>query len=552
MIDTIEAKSSNKIFNIKNLPKLLVVVLAVTIICLLFPEHEPSKKIEYKVGYNWENNDLYADRDFSVIIQKPIQYGVDSLIESQVNYAKGNLIIYKGQYVSNPLKQTIDQYLEGVKVKKSFLYSSRNIFYFLGYFILTALILGALIFYALKFFTNDFNSVKGISFLVFWPVIFSFIAFSVSNSSGLNPYLIPFCIAPIVILNFYDGKLALIIHIVVVLLSSFISGQGYEFTFLQILAGLVTVLIVNETRYWNKFFLAILIILGTYFIGHLGLALINSGSLVSNEYNVFVWLSINSLLLLLAYPLIPLVEKLFGFTSTITLAELADMNKPLLKELSIKAPGTLQHSMQVANLCESAAVKIGANSLLVKTAALYHDIGKMANPFYFIENSKGENLHDKISNFESAKIIIDHVIEGKKMAVKAKLPKVLIDFISTHHGTTRVEYFYRNQKNQEPDREFDETLFRYPGPKPTTKEQTILMLADSIEAACKSLKSPSGSDLDKLIDGIVDYKIKADQLSNSELSFKELEICISEFKSLLRSIYHVRIEYPSEKSTSQQ
>jgi len=548
----LEANTNNSIFNIKNLPKLIVVVLAITIICLLFPKHEQSQKIEYQVGQNWDNNDLFSDRDFTASVQKPFQYGVDSLVTSQVTYLEGNLIIYKGQYVSDPLKQTIDQYFEGLKNQKSFIYSSRGIFYFLGYFILTALILGALIFFALKFFTKDFNSVKGIGFLVFWPVVFSLISFSISNANGLSPYLIPFCVAPIVILNFYDGKLALIIHIVVVLLSSFISGQGYEFTFLQILVGLVTVLIVNETRYWNKFFIAILIILGTYILGHLGLALINSGSIANHEYNVFMWLSINALLLLLAYPLIPLVEKIFGFTSTITLAELSDMNKPLLKELSIKAPGTLQHSIQVANLCESAAVKIGANGLLVKTAALYHDIGKIANPYYYIENTKGENPHSSLSNFESAKMIIDHVVEGEKMAKKAKLPQVLIDFITTHHGTTRVEYFYRNQKTQEPNREFDETLFRYPGPNPKTKEQTILMIADSIEAASKSLKNPTGLDIDKLVDGIVDHKIKEHQLTDSELSFSELEICIAEFKSLLRSIYHVRIEYPAENQTTSQ
>jgi len=520
--------------------------LAITIICLLFPQHDAELNIEYKQGQNWDNIDLFAERDFTALVIKPIQYGADSMVESQITYNKGNLIIYKGQYVSQPLKQTLDQYFEGAKSKKSFFYSSRSIFYFIGYFILTALILGSLIFFALKFFTSEFNSVKGIGFLVFWPVVFSLIAFSVCNTNGLSPYLIPFCIAPIVILNFYDGKLALIIHIVVVLLSSFISAQGYEFIFLQILAGLVTVLIVNETRYWNKFFIAILIILATYILGHLGLALINSGLIESNEYNVFAWLSINALLLLLAYPFIPLVEKIFGFTSTITLAELADMNKPLLKELSIKAPGTLQHSMQVANLCESAALKIGANSLLVKTAALYHDIGKIRDPFYYIENSRGENVHDKLSNFESAKKIIDHVNEGVKMAKKAKLPPVIIDFISTHHGTTRVEYFFRRQKNQEPNREFDESLFIYPGPNPTTKEQTILMLADSIEAACKSLKTPTGNDIDKLIDGIVDYKIKNNQLSESQLSFKELEICVAEFKSLIRSIYHIRIEYPDK------
>jgi putative nucleotidyltransferase with HDIG domain len=224
------------------------------------------------------------------------------------------------------------------------------------------------------------------------------------------------------------------------------------------------------------------------------------------------------------------------------------MNKPLLKDLSIKAPGTLQHSLQVANLSEAAAKEIGADSLLVKTAALYHDIGKTKQPEYFIENSMGSNPHEKITNFESARIIIDHVIEGEKMAKNANLPKLLIDFITTHHGTTRVEYFYRTQLKEEPGRQFDESLFRYPGPKPKTKEQTILMLADSIEAASKSLKNPTGQDIDQLIDKIIDLKLANEQLIESELSFQELEKCKTVFSSLLRSIYHIRIEYPREQT----
>lgn len=538
----------NRFISFKNIPKLIVVILAVTIICLLFPNHDSSLIRNYEAGHNWAYSDLHAENSFEATVIQPIRFGTDSLTSSTVRFNAGDLIIYKGQYVTDPIEQTLDQYFSQLNIRRSILKSSKGIFYFLGYFILTALILGALIFYALKFFPKDFNSVSGILFLVFWPVIFSIISFYVSHSDvGLSPYLIPFCLIPIVVLNFYDGKMALIIHIVVVLLSSFISQEGYEFTFLQILAGIVTVLIVKETRYWNKFFISIFIIFGTYTLSHLGLALINSGTIVSDEYNDFLWIAINALLLLLAYPFIPIIEKIFGFTSNISLAELSDMNKPLLKELSIKAPGTLQHSIQVANLCESAAEKIGANSLLVKTAALYHDVGKMANPFYFIENSKGENLHDSINNFESAKIIIDHVSAGVQMAKKAKLPQIIIDFITTHHGTTRVEYFYRNQQKINPSLEFDESLFRYPGPNPKSKEQTILMLADSIEAASKSLKSPTGKDIDDLVDKIVDYKIDEDQLNESMLTFKELEDCVKVFKSLLRSIYHVRIEYPEEK-----
>jgi len=203
-------------------------------------------------------------------------------------------------------------------------------------------------------------------------------------------------------------------------------------------------------------------------------------------------------------------------------------------------------------LAEAATEKIGGNSLLVKAAALYHDIGKLDDPEAYIENVKDYNPHDTMSNFESARKIIDHVIKGEEMAKKAKLPKEIIDFIVTHHGTTRVEYFYRNQLTAEPDREFDESLFRYPGPKPKTKEQTILMIADSLEAASKSLKNPTGQDIDKLVDGIVKYKLEQGQLDDSELNFNELEQCTEVFKSLLRSINHVRVEYPKEVPASTQ
>jgi len=461
-------------------------------------------------------------------------------------FKQGDIIISRNQLVKSSNAQILKEYYAPQMSESSF-FSSDRLIYFLGYFLLTALIIGALLVFAQKYFPDIFDKTSGVLFLLLWPVLFSLLVFLVNQNETISPYLIPFCLAPIIVYNFYDGRLALLVHIVVILIASFLSGLGYEFTFLQILAGIVTVLIISETRYWNKFFQSILAILATYIIGYLGLALINSGSLDRPEYNVFGWLAINTLLLLLAYPFIPIIEKIFGFTSSITLAELSDMNKPLLKELSLKAPGTLQHSLQVANLGEAAAERIGANSLLVKTAALYHDIGKLKQSHYFIENSKGENHHDSISNFESAEIIINHVIEGEAMAKKARLPRLISDMIKTHHGTTRVEYFYRKQLNDEPNREFDESIFRYPGPKPSTKEQTILMLADSIEAAAKSLKSPTGQDIDALVDKIVDYKIDEGQLSDSTLSFNELEACKDVFKSLLRSIYHVRIEYPEEK-----
>lgn len=531
--------------NWTDLPKLIVIILGISVICFMFPDHG-QKNFNYAIGQKWNYEDLIADKDFSVNIIPALGSEQDSISNSLVQYRKGNIIVSRGQSITNALKQTLDNYLPQLQSGRFGIFSSRGLIYFFGYFILTTLIIGAMVIYAARFFPESVKTVRRVIFLVMWPVIFSVVVYLVSNKQGLSVYMIPFCITPIIILNFYNGRLALVIHLVVILIASFLSNLGYEFTVLQITAGIVSVLVMTETRYWNKFFLAILIILGTYLLAYLGLAIINSGTIIPSESNVFGWLTINALLLLLAYPFIPMLEKLFGFTSNITLAELADMNKPLIKELSIKAPGTLQHSLQVANLAESAAEEIGANGLLVKTAALYHDIGKTLQPGFFIENSSGRNLHTEKTNFESAKIIIDHVVEGEKMAKRAKLPQVIIDFITTHHGTTRVEYFYRQQKLAEPNREFDESLFRYPGPKPHTKEQTILMLADSIEAASKSLKNPTGQDIDQLIEKIVDHKINQDQLAESELSFAELQTCLRTFKALLRSVYHVRIEYPED------
>jgi putative nucleotidyltransferase with HDIG domain len=239
-----------------------------------------------------------------------------------------------------------------------------------------------------------------------------------------------------------------------------------------------------------------------------------------------------------------LLERFFGLISPITLLELNDMNRPLLERLARQAAGTWQHSLNVANLSERVANEIGANSLLVRTAALYHDIGKLKNPEYFIENQTGPNPHDRVSDLESARIIIEHVREGVRLAREAGLPKILIDFIRTHHGTTRVEYFYRNHIKDHPEREADDPKFRYDGPRPTTKEQTILMLADSVEAASKSLKQPTETELNELIDNVIRGKLTRGQLENSKLSFRELEVCRRIFRSMLKSSHHLRVVYP--------
>jgi len=460
-------------------------------------------------------------------------------------YQSGYQVIQEGERLTTSNKDMLD------KVRKSGLQFGQeqnefSLLTFLGYLLLVFLTVGTLLLYIKFNHPHIFEKYNYLGFVLIWLVIFSFLVFIIERTPNLSSYLIPFCIVPIIVKNFFDERLALFIHIVVVLIASIISKLGYEFTFLQILAGIVTVLTVAETRYWNEFFRAIFIIFLTYVVGYLGLSLIHSDSFATIDWKPFAWLGLGTMFTLLAYPFIPLIEKVFGFTSSISLAELADMNSPLIKELSLKAPGTLQHSLQVSNLAEAAVDKIGGNSLLVKVAALYHDIGKLSDPEIFIENQSNRNPHNELTYFQSANKIIDHVIEGGKMAKKARLPQVIIDFIMSHHGTTRVEYFYRNQLKDFPDKEFDEALFRYPGPKPVTKEETILMIADSLEAASKSLKNPTGKDIDELIQKIIAHKIDQGQLDDSKLSFRELEECQEVFKALLRSINHVRVEYPEE------
>jgi putative nucleotidyltransferase with HDIG domain len=470
---------------------------------------------------------------------------LSSVSTSRGMVRKGELIIPKGGYVAKDVYPKLLSFK--YEFEKEVASKKKYAWVLVGYFLLTTLIVLVFFVYLRYFAKEIFRQFHHLFFVFMWLVLFSYLVYVVEKTDVLSAYMIPFCIVPIIIKNFFNARLALITHIVVVLIASFLSSLGYEFTLMQVLAGIVVIVSDVDTRDWSRFFYSMLYLFASYAIAYLGLALIEVGEFSKIDWSVYTWLFLNAFLTLLAYPLVPLLERLFGFTSSITLMELSDMNKPLLKELSLKAPGTLQHSLQVANLAEAAAMKIGANELLVKVAALYHDVGKTLKPKYFIENNPGKSLHDDIDAFESAQIIIEHVTEGIKMAKKAKLPKVLIDFIATHHGTTRVEYFYRNYLKDNPDAEVDESKFRYPGPKPTTKEQTIMMIADSIEAACKSLKNPSDKELFAFIDKIVAGKINHGQLEESEISFKELEEIVQVFKNIMKSVYHVRIEYPEEQ-----
>jgi putative nucleotidyltransferase with HDIG domain len=357
-------------------------------------------------------------------------------------------------------------------------------------------------------------------------------------------YYIPYCIVPIIIRILFDTRLALNIHLLVILVAGFYVPNSFEFAFFEITAGMTAIYSIKNLIRREQFLLSALIIVSNYLVAFLGISFIREGSFVNIDWMDFLPFVVSVLLTLLAYPLIYAFEQVFAITSEITLIELTNTNAQLLRQLAFKAPGTFQHSLQVANLAENAIYTIGGNALLVRAGALYHDIGKMENPLFFIENqSSGFNPHDKLPYEESAQVIIRHVSKGVEMARKANLPEIVINFIRTHHGNTRVDYFYQSFLKNFPEKFIDENIFRYPGPIPFSKEQGVLMLADSVEAASRSLKAPDEKSISDLVERIVDYKLNQGQLNDCNITLKDLSTIKDIFKKMLMSIYHVRINY---------
>jgi putative nucleotidyltransferase with HDIG domain len=359
-------------------------------------------------------------------------------------------------------------------------------------------------------------------------------------------YLVPMSMAPIIITVFFDDRIGFFCNIIIALLAGFIIQNNFEYFFIQICAGSVAVHSLTILRRRSQFFTTAGTLLLTYWAAYLGYNFYIKGAWADiNFYNLALFI-INVLFTLATYPLIYFFEKLFGITSDLTYIELLDTDHPLLKELSLKAAGTYQHSLQVANIAEAVANKIGANALQVRVGALFHDIGKIYQPEFFVENQReGYNPHERLSPQMSAEIIINHVTYGEELAREHNLPEEVVDFIRTHHGTSRVEYFYRWHLRNHPNEVTDESEFRYKGPLPTTKEMAILMMADSAEAASRSLKNPTQEELQALVENIVSYKINDDQLVEARITFKDLYTIKKEILNILLNIYHTRLEYPS-------
>jgi putative nucleotidyltransferase with HDIG domain len=357
-------------------------------------------------------------------------------------------------------------------------------------------------------------------------------------------YYLPFCIVPIIIRILFDTRLALNLHLLVILIAGFFVPNSFEFVFYQTTAGMVAIYSIKNLVKREQLLISASFILLSYFVSFISILLLREGNLNAIDWVNFVPFVFSVLLSLLAYPLIYAFERVFGITSDVALIELTNTNNKLLRELALKAPGTFQHSLQVANLAEAAIFKIGGNSLLVRAGALYHDIGKMENPQFFIENQNtAASPHDKLSYEQSAQYIIRHVHKGIEISRKNKLPESVIDFIRTHHGNTRVDYFYQSFLKNSPEQFVDDNIFRYPGPIPFSKETGVLMLADSVEAASRSLKNPDAKNINDLVDRIINYKLAQNQLDNCDLTLKDLETIKLIFKTMLMSVYHVRIDY---------
>ncbi|MDR0796123.1 MAG: HDIG domain-containing protein [Tannerella sp.] len=417
----------------------------------------------------------------------------------------------------------------------------------LGQLILIIGILFCCAFYLATFRPDVFYRRRNIIFILLCIIVFCILA-EMSAKYNFSIYIIPFAILPIVVRTFFDSHTALFTHLIAILLSSLVTPFPHEFLIMQIISGIIVIFTLKELSQRSQLIRCAFFVFLSYALIYLSLALYQEGDMNKINWTVMIYFGINFILLMFSYILIYIFEKTFGFISTITLVELSNINAPLLKKLSETCPGTFQHSMQVSTLAFEAGAQVGANTQLIRTGALYHDIGKLSNPAFFTENQKGTiNPHDKLTFEESAQIITNHVSEGIKLAEKASIPQAIIDFIRTHHGTGKALYFYNSFKNAFPDQPIHEEAFTYPGPNPFSKETAILMLADAVEATSRSLAEYTDETIKDLVNRIIDRQISLGLLQNTPLTFNDIGMIKASFIDKLKTMYHTRINYPDLK-----
>lgn len=450
--------------------------------------------------------------------------------------SKGELVTQERFVILNSLKSNYEKALGGSETYLAIL---------TGQILLISISIFILVLFLLFFKREVFTDNRRIVLILLLIILITLLT---SLTLAFDPaflYLVPICLVPIVISAFFDTRMALYVYLITIIILGFLVPNSFEFIFLQLMAGIVAILNVSRLQRRDQFFTTSVWIFVTYSVLYFGLSLIQDGTFREINPVMFAMFGGSAILTLFSYPLIYIFEKIFGFITDVTLVELSNTNNKLLRELSLKAPGTFQHSLQVANLAEDGIYEIGGNALLVRAGALYHDIGKMDMPMYFIENqATGVNPHDDLTYEESARIIIDHVIRGIEKAKKHKLPEQLIDFIRTHHGTRKAEYFYTMHLKDNPGEEVDDTEFTYPGPIPFSKETAVVMMADAVEAASRSLGKPDATKINALVDKIIDRQMETGQFIHADITLKDITHIRKLFKKKLMTIYHVRIEYP--------
>lgn len=454
----------------------------------------------------------------------------------------GQKIIDRGEIVNNYTCRVLNSFDKEMKRRSST--QDEIMTTFIGQILFVLILVMMFTSYLTLFRKDYFEKPRSLTMLYTMITLFPILVSMMMKHNFFSVYIIPFAMAAIFVRVFMDSRTAFITHVTMILICAAAVKYQYEFIIVQLASGLAAIYSLRELSKRSQIFITAILVTISSCIVYLALQLMQDNQVFNIDPSMYTYFIINGIFLLLSYPMMYLIEKMFGFISNVTLFELSNTNKGLLRNLSEIAPGTFQHSITVGNLAAEIANRIHANSLLVRTGALYHDIGKMTNPVFFTENQAGVNPHDQLSDLESAQIIISHVTEGLKLAEKFNLPGIIKDFISTHHGTGLTKYFYINYCNEHPDEQVDKEMFQYPGPNPFTREQAILMMADTVEAASRSLNEYTEESISTLTNKLIDSQVADGFFRECPITFRDIALAKSVLIERLKSIYHTRISYP--------
>ena len=486
--------------------------------------------IEANIVYDKEKSDAEKNDMLSSI---PLASGM---------VMSGQKIIDRGEIVNDYTCRVLNSFDKEMKRRSST--QDEIMTTFIGQILFVLILVMMFTSYLTLFRKDYFEKPRSITMLYTMITLFPILVSMMMKHNFFSVYIIPFAMVAIFVRVFMDSRTAFITHVTMILICAAAVKYQYEFIIVQLASGLVAIYSLRELSKRSQIFITAILVTISSCIVYLALQLMQDNQVFNIDPSMYTYFIINGIFLLLSYPMMYLIEKMFGFISNVTLFELSNTNKGLLRNLSEIAPGTFQHSITVGNLAAEIANRIHANSLLVRTGALYHDIGKMTNPVFFTENQAGVNPHDQLSDLESAQIIISHVTEGLKLAEKFNLPGIIKDFISTHHGTGLTKYFYINYCNEHPDEQVDKEMFQYPGPNPFTREQAILMMADTVEAASRSLNEYTEESISTLTNKLIDSQVAGGFFRECPITFRDIALAKSVLIERLKSIYHTRISYP--------